>query len=91
MSQDEILKRLLHQVAQGKLSPDHALDKLQNFGFESLEEFAKIDHHRSLRNGFPEVIWGAGKTTEQIIKIIQLMEQKNEDIGQKKSYHGNIN
>ena len=83
MDQEEILKRLLHQVAEGKLNPDSALDKLRNFGFESLEEFAKIDHHRSLRNGFPEVIWGAGKTTEQIIKIIQLMEQKNEDLGQK--------
>lgn len=83
MSQEEILKRFLTQVAEGKLSPDLALDKLRNFGFESLEEFAKIDHHRSLRNGFPEVIWGAGKTTEQIIKIIQLMEQKNEDLEQK--------
>ena len=82
MRQEEILKRLLQQVAEGKLNPDRALDKLRNFGFESLEEFAKIDHHRSLRNGFPEVIWGAGKTTEQIIKIIQLMEQKNEDLGQ---------
>ena len=83
MNQEEILKRLLQQVAEGNLSPDHAWDKLRNFGFESLEEFAKIDHHRSLRNGFPEVIWGAGKTTEQIIKIIQLMEQKNQDLEQK--------
>ena len=83
MNQEEILKRLLQQVAEGNLSPDRAWDKLRNFGFESLEEFAKIDHHRSLRNGFPEVIWGAGKTTEQIIKIIQLMEQKNQDLGQK--------
>ena len=83
MNQEEILKRLLQQVAEGNLSPDRALDKLRNFGFESLEEFAKIDHHRSLRNGFPEVIWGAGKTTEQIIKIIQLMEQRNEDLEQK--------
>ena len=83
MNQEEILKRLLNQVAEGKLSPDHAWNKLRNFGFESLEEFAKIDHHRSLRNGFPEVIWGAGKTTEQIIKIIQLMEQKNQDLEQK--------
>ncbi|MGK7895611.1 MAG: nickel pincer cofactor biosynthesis protein LarB [Xenococcus sp. (in: cyanobacteria)] len=83
MDQEDILKRLLQQVAEGKLHPDRALDKLRNFGFESLEEFAKIDHHRSLRNGFPEVIWGAGKTTEQILKIIQLMEQKNEDLEQK--------
>ena len=82
MSQEEILKRLLEQVAEGNVSPDRALDKLRNFGFESLEEFAKIDHHRNLRNGFPEVIWGAGKTTEQIIKIIQLMERKNEELKQ---------
>ncbi|ELS03071.1 NCAIR mutase-like protein [Xenococcus sp. PCC 7305] len=82
MDQEEILKRILNQVAEGDLSPDRAWDKLQNFGFETLEEFAKIDHHRNLRNGFPEVIWGAGKTTQQIIKIIKLMEQRNQTLNQ---------
>lgn len=82
MIQPENLKNILQDVAAGKLAPDTALNKLKNFSFESIEEFAKIDHHRSLRNGFPEVIWGAGKTTEQMVKIFAAMRQKNEELGQ---------
>ncbi len=81
MTQPENLKSILQQVAQGKLNPDTAFNQLKNFSFESIEEFAKIDHHRSLRTGFPEVIWGANKTPEQIIKIFQAMYRKNQEAG----------
>ncbi|MCC0177898.1 nickel pincer cofactor biosynthesis protein LarB [Waterburya agarophytonicola K14] len=69
------LKKLLQAIADGEISPEIALDKLKDLPFETLEEFAKIDRHRQLRTGFPEVIWGADKTPEQITKIINLMRQ----------------
>jgi pyridinium-3,5-biscarboxylic acid mononucleotide synthase len=64
----ERLKDLLHQVGAGTLSADAALDQLRALPFEDLG-FAKVDHHRALRTGFPEVIFGAGKTAAQIIEI----------------------
>lgn len=76
------LQDLLESVALGQIPVHTALDKLQHFGFEPVGEFAKIDHHRSLRNGFPEVILGAGKTPEQIVQIIQVMLRKNREVGQ---------
>lgn len=77
MSTPEALRDLLNAVALGNISPDSALDKLKYFDFEPIEDFAKIDHHRSLRTGFPEVIWGPGKTVEQIVHIINRLRQRN--------------
>jgi NCAIR mutase (PurE)-related protein len=74
------LQHLLESVASGETTINSALDKLKHFGFEEVGDFAKIDHHRSLRNGFPEVIWGAGKTPEQIVKIIEAMARKNREL-----------
>lgn len=73
MTQSEALRSLLQAVAQGQVSPDTALDKLKHFDFEPVADFARIDHHRSLRTGFPEVIWGPGKTPDQIVQIMQVM------------------
>jgi NCAIR mutase (PurE)-related protein len=64
----ERLKDLLRQVSAGTLSSDAALEQLRALPFDDLG-FAKVDHHRALRTGFPEVIFGAGKTAEQIIEI----------------------
>jgi NCAIR mutase (PurE)-related protein len=64
----ERLKDLLRQVSAGTLTPDAAMEQLRALPFEDLG-FAKVDHHRALRTGFPEVIFGAGKTTEQIVEI----------------------
>lgn len=75
MTQPEALKKLIKAIARGDISPETALEKLKHLPFETLDEFAKIDHHRELRTGFPEVIWGADKTPEQIIKIITAMRQ----------------
>ncbi|MGC1393882.1 MAG: nickel pincer cofactor biosynthesis protein LarB [Coleofasciculaceae cyanobacterium] len=77
MTQPEALQSLLSAVASGDLSPDNALEKLKNFAYESIDEFAKIDHHRSWRTGFPEVIWGLGKTSEQITQIMLAMQKHN--------------
>ena len=73
MSQPEAIQKLLQAIATGEVSPETALEKLKYLPFESLDEFAKIDRHRQLRTGFPEVIWGADKTPEQIIKIMTAM------------------
>ena len=66
------LNALLSEVASGKLSIDSAADQLQHLGYEDVS-FAHIDHHRSLRKGFPEVIYGEGKTVEQITTILERM------------------
>lgn len=71
MNQHE-LKALLENVAAGQLSIDAAHAQLRNLPFEDLG-FAKIDHHRPLRKGHPEVIYGAGKTSDQIIAIATSM------------------
>ena len=73
MTQPEALHSLLEAVAAGNVTPASALDKLKNLAFESVGDFAKIDHHRTLRTGFPEVIWGLGKTPEQIAQIMEVM------------------
>jgi NCAIR mutase (PurE)-related protein len=62
------LRELLARVGAGELSAEDALQQLKRLPFEDLG-FAKVDHHRSLRTGIPEVIFGEGKTAEQIIDI----------------------
>ena len=72
------LKNILAMVAKGSLSVANAQKQLSHISFEDID-FAQIDHHRSLRKGFPEVIFGQGKTSEQIIGIMEKMII-NEDI-----------
>ena len=73
----EELKALLENIATGKVAPELAYEKIKHLDFEEVGDFAKIDHHRSVRTGFPEVIWGEGKTTEQIAEIMAVMRQQN--------------
>jgi len=77
VTQPEALQSLLEAVAAGKVTPEIALEKLKNLSFEPVGDFAKIDHHRTLRTGFPEVIWGPGKTPEQIAEIMEAMRLRN--------------
>jgi pyridinium-3,5-biscarboxylic acid mononucleotide synthase len=65
----ESLKDLLEAVRAGRVSPEQAADRLAKLPYEDLG-FAKIDHHRALRRGFPETVYGAGKTAEQIEAIV---------------------
>lgn len=73
----ESLKKLLENVKSGEVGIDSALAELKKLPFEDLG-FAKVDHHRKIRNGYPEVIYCQGKTLEQIKAIVQrLMEHDN--------------
>ncbi|MGD1940411.1 MAG: nickel pincer cofactor biosynthesis protein LarB [Leptolyngbyaceae cyanobacterium] len=76
MTQPEALRQLLEAIAQGQVSPKSAFEQLKYLEFEPVEDFAKVDHHRSLRTGFPEVIWGPGKTVEQIVSIMRAMRDR---------------
>ncbi|RYG63827.1 1-(5-phosphoribosyl)-5-amino-4-imidazole-carboxylate carboxylase, partial [bacterium] len=67
------LRALLENVRSGEQSIDTALENLRDLPFEDLE-FAKVDHHRALRQGFPEVVFGAGKTPGQIAAIAQKLQ-----------------
>jgi hypothetical protein len=66
----EQLEALLAEVAAGRLAPHAALARLRNFPFEDLS-FARIDHHRSLRQGQPEVVFCEGKTPDQVVSICE--------------------
>ncbi len=66
------LVSLLERVADGSVSPDEAVLKLKDEPFEELG-YAKVDHHRGIRQGVSEVIYGAGKTKEQILGIVNAM------------------
>jgi pyridinium-3,5-biscarboxylic acid mononucleotide synthase len=69
---EEQLRQILGDMKTGALSEDQAVDRLRNLPFEDLG-FANVDHHRTLRQGFPEVIFGAGKTSEHVAKIVEVM------------------
>ena len=67
------LSRLLHAVAAGELSPEDAALKLKMQPIAEVGDYAKVDMHRGLRQGVPEIIYGAGKTKEQILGIARTM------------------
>ncbi len=71
-------KHVLEAVRDGSLTVEQALMKLRSAPFEDIG-FAKVDLHRKIRQGVPEVIYGAGKTPEQIIGIIDSMKKNGQD------------
>lgn len=71
-------KQILEAVQNGALSVEDALVKLKTAPYEDIG-FAKVDFHRKIRQGVPEVIYGAGKTAEQMIAIIDVMLQNGQD------------
>lgn len=66
----EHLRKLLEKVKEGKLDIDEALNQLKLYPYEE-RGFAKLNHHRSLRTGFPEVVFCQGKTVEQVTEIVE--------------------
>ena len=66
----ESIRKLFAEVKRGKVSPDEAVERLRHLPFEDLG-FAKVDHHRTLRAGMPEVVFGQGKTPLQVATINQ--------------------
>ena len=75
----ESIRKILEQVRAGKLLPDDAVEKLRHLPFEDLG-FAKIDHHRALRVGIPEVILGQGKTAAQVSGIFKRLAQHGNNV-----------
>src|SRR5437879_1568700 len=76
MNQIELLK-ILESVKSGELAPAEAIERLKHLPFEDLG-FAKVDHHRALRQGFAEVIFGKGKTPQQVAAIVKAMLRKED-------------
>ncbi len=75
------IEKLLQDVRKGETSVEEALDTLKNFPYTDLG-FARIDNHRELRTGYPEIVYCAGKSIEQIVKIFKVMsETENNVIG----------
>ncbi|MCX6562558.1 MAG: nickel pincer cofactor biosynthesis protein LarB [Candidatus Aminicenantes bacterium] len=72
---EDILKR----VYERKISPAEALHALKDYPYQDLH-FAKIDHHRELRKGFPEIIYGLGKTDKQVLAIAQEIVKKGSSL-----------
>src|SRR5580700_9663282 len=66
------VRKFLEAVKSGTLPVESAVERLRQLPYEDLG-FAKIDHHRSLRQGYPEVIFGRSKTTKQIVEIARGM------------------
>lgn len=76
MTSEQILD-LLNKIQKGTLTPDQGLEKLKNLPFEDLG-YARVDHHRALRQGFPEVIFSPGKNPDQVVGIVKsLLRQKS--------------
>jgi NCAIR mutase (PurE)-related protein len=73
------LEKLLHSIQKGELTVQEGIQRLRTLPFEDIGE-AMIDHHRSLRKGFPEVIFGQGKDAEQVIKIMERMVEAQDNI-----------
>ena len=70
---------MLDSIRNGGVSVDDALARLKDLPYESLG-FAEIDHHRALRRGFPEVVYGAGKTPEQVAAIAEKLVARNDSL-----------
>jgi pyridinium-3,5-biscarboxylic acid mononucleotide synthase len=73
------IHKLFQQVRSGKVSPDEGVDRLRHLPFEDLG-FAKIDHHRALRAGMPEVIFGQRKTPAQVAQIFSRLADRGGNI-----------
>jgi NCAIR mutase (PurE)-related protein len=76
---EEQIRKILAEHKSGALSSDDAIGQLRALPFEDLG-FANIDHHRTLRNGFPEVIFGGGKSAAQVARIVAAMNKHDHNI-----------
>ena len=73
------IRNLLEEVKNGDIDIDLAIDKLKDLPYEDIG-YANIDHHRQIRNGYPEVIYCEGKSDEHILGIIKRMKEKGSNI-----------
>jgi hypothetical protein len=75
----EAIRKLLQKVRAGKLSPDDAVQRLRHLPFEDLG-FAKVDHHRALRVGMPEVVFSERKTPAQVAAIFERLAEHGNNV-----------
>jgi hypothetical protein len=75
----EKLRELLDQVRAGKLPVESALERMRHLPFEDIG-FAKVDHHRALRHGMPEVIFAQGKTPQQVVAIAACLIKNSKNL-----------
>lgn len=75
----ESLRKILESIKTGRMSVEDAVARFRNFPVENLE-FARVDHHRALRQGQPEVIYSPGKTDRQIIEIAGRIRKAGADV-----------
>jgi NCAIR mutase (PurE)-related protein len=75
----EEIKKLLNDIKNGTRSVDDALEVLKTFPYTDLG-YARIDHHREMRTGYPEIIYCAGKTVEQVTGIFRVMAEKENNV-----------
>lgn len=73
------LRNVLQDFQNSRLSLEETMDTLKKLPYENLD-FAKIDHHRAIRQGFPEVVFCQGKTVEQVAIIMEHLAMRNENI-----------
>jgi NCAIR mutase (PurE)-related protein len=78
MTEDQ-LRALLEDVRNGATDVDSALERVRHLPFEDLG-FAKVDHHRALRHGMPEVIFGLGKTTDHVVAIAGKLLERSDNV-----------
>lgn len=79
MNHNDQLEQILSDVQAGNMTVDEAMQSLRTLPYEDLG-FAKIDHHRTLRTGFPEVVFCQGKTTEQVVEIVRRLCERHPSI-----------
>src|SRR5687767_10268413 len=75
----EHVRKLLEEVKTGAVDVEGAMERLRHMPFEDLG-FAKVDHHRALRHGMPEVIFGKGKTPEQVTAIASKLIERSANV-----------
>jgi len=73
------VEKLLKDVKNGHSTVEEALDILKNFPYTDLG-FARIDHHREMRTGYPEIIYCAGKSVDQVREIVRVMSEKENNV-----------
>ncbi len=78
--EEERIRKLLEEVHNGKTTTDAAFEQLRSLPYENVSDFARLDHHRAIRTGFPEVILAQGKTPDQVIQIFKRLASKNDRV-----------
>lgn len=78
--QEDQIRLLLEDVSRGSIAVEEALTRLRTLPVETVGNFAQLDQHRALRCGFPEVVFGQGKTPEQVVQIVKRLSEQNDRV-----------